>query len=250
MRTADGIRRRLAPLLDGNRAQLELCLALLLSLPGSPVLYYGDEIGMGDNLMLPGPAAVRTPMQWTSERAGGFSVAEQEQLTVPALLNAVYGYPARNVEAQSRQPTSLLQAVRRLIEIRRHSPALMAGSYAEVPAGNPAVFAYLRRDADERVLCVANFSGYPQAAALELAEFAGGQVVEATGGVRFARIRSEPYPLSLSGYGFFWFRLTEPGGGASGGGAAGRPPGGTAGPAGRSAAGAATRSGRQSPAAR
>jgi trehalose synthase len=211
MRSADGIRRRLATLLDGNRAQLELCMALLFSLPGAPVLYYGDEIGMGDNLMLPGPAAVRTPMQWTSERVGGFSVAEQEQLTVPALLNAVYGYPATNVEGQSRQPTSLLQAVRRLIEIRRHSPALMAGSYAEVHSGNPAVYAYLRGEADERMLCVANFSRYPQAAALDLSGCAGGQLVEATGGARFAPIGADRYPLSLSGYGFFWFRLTEPG---------------------------------------
>jgi trehalose synthase len=210
MRTPDGIRRRLAPLLDGNRTQVELCMALLFSLPGSPVLYYGDEIGMGDNLMLPGPAAVRTPMQWTSERAGGFSVAEQEQLTIPVLLNAVYGYQATNVEAQSRQPTSLLRAVRRLIEIRRHSPALMTGGYLEVRSGNPAVFAYLRSDPDERVLCVANFSRYPQPAALDLSGYAGGQLVEATGGARFAPIGPEPYPLSLSGYGFLWFRLDAP----------------------------------------
>jgi maltose alpha-D-glucosyltransferase/alpha-amylase len=149
-------------------------------------------------------------MQWTSERAGGFSVAEQEQLTIPVLLNAVYGYQATNVEAQSRQPTSLLRAVRRLVEIRRHSPALMTGGYLEVRSGNPAVFAYLRSDPDERVLCVANFSRYPQPAALDLSGYAGGQLVEATGGARFAPIGPEPYPLSLSGYGFLWFRLDAP----------------------------------------
>jgi maltose alpha-D-glucosyltransferase/alpha-amylase len=209
MRTPSGIRRRLAPLLDGDRGQLELCMAMLLSLPGSPVLYYGDEIGMGENLMLSGAAAIRTPMQWSTERGAGFSTAEQEQLTLPVLLNSTYGYQATNVDVQRGNPTSLLSSIRRLIELRRHSDALARGSFTEIDSTNSAVLAYLREHGSDRMLCVANFSRYPQPTELDLTRFAGARLVEATGGSRFAVVRDEAYPLSLAGHGFFWFRLID-----------------------------------------
>jgi trehalose synthase len=213
-RTPFGIRRRLAPLLDGDRGQLELCMALLLSLPGAPVLYYGDEIGMGENLSLRGCSAIRTPMQWSSDRGAGFSTAEPEQLTLPVVLDSMYGYQATNVAAQLRNPTSLLQRTRRLIEIRRHSTALSVGSYAPIASSSPAILAYLRADGADIMLCVANFSRFPDATELDLSEYSGKRPVEATGGARFPVIGAVPYRLSLAGHGFFWLRLVDDQGGA------------------------------------
>src|SRR6266567_942973 len=151
MRNDRGIRRRLAPLHDGKPEQLGLCIALLLSLPGAPVLYYGDEIGMGENLSLPGSAAIRTPMQWSSDRSGGFSTADQEQLALPVVLGSTYGYQSTNVAAQLRNSTSLLRTTKRLIEIRRHSAALTTGSLAEVRSSNVAVWAYVRSYDTEQI---------------------------------------------------------------------------------------------------
>ncbi|GAA4672841.1 maltose alpha-D-glucosyltransferase [Phytohabitans rumicis] len=209
MRSAVGIRRRLAPMLDGDRGQMELCMALLLSLPGSPILYYGDEIGMGENLMLPGCAAIRTPMQWSTERGAGFSTAEPDQLALPVLLNSTYGYQAANVVSQRPISTSLLSTIRRLIQIRRHSPALNGGRFVPVPSSNSAVLAYLRQDGPDCMLCVANFSRYPQPTELDLSAHAGARLVEATGGSRFGTVTEAPWTLSLAGHGFFWFRLTD-----------------------------------------
>ncbi|GAB3894968.1 hypothetical protein GCM10029964_074180 [Kibdelosporangium lantanae] len=208
MVTPYGIRRRLAPLLDGDRGQIELCMAMLLSLPGSPVLYYGDEIGMGDNLTLPGTAAIRTPMHWSTERSAGFSTAEQEDLDVPILLNSTYGYRVANVAAQRGQETSLLSAIRRLIQIRGDSKALMLGTFTEVRSTNSAIMAYVREYETDRMLCVANFSHYPQATELDLEAYVGGTLIEATGGSRFTPVGDGGYPMMLAGHGFFWFRVT------------------------------------------
>jgi trehalose synthase len=209
MRTAFGIRRRLAPMLDGDRGQLELCTALLLSLPGSPILYYGDEIGMGENLMLAGCAAIRTPMQWSTERGAGFSTAEPDQLELPVLLSSTYGFQATNVDSQRGVATSLLNTIRRLIQIRRHSPALNGGDFVPVESTNPAVLGYLRRDGSDRMLCVANFSRYPQPTELDLTACRGARLVEATGGSRFGVVGDQRWPVSLAGHGFFWFRLLD-----------------------------------------
>jgi maltose alpha-D-glucosyltransferase/alpha-amylase len=209
MRNDRGIRRRLASLHDGKQEKLSLCIALLLSLPGAPVLYYGDEIGMGENLSLPGCAAIRTPMQWSSDRSGGFSTAEHEQLALPVVLDSVYGYQSTNVEAQLRNSTSLLRNTKRLIEIRRHSAALTTGSFAEIRSGNVAVWAYVRSFDAEQILCVVNFSNYPQAAELNLADYAGKWPVEITGGARFPVIGAGSYQVSLAGNGFYWLRLVK-----------------------------------------
>lgn len=207
MRTARGIRRRLAPLLDGDKSQLELCMALLFSLPGAPVLYYGDEIGMGENLTLPGREALRTPMQWSSQRSGGFSSVEQEDLASPVLLDSAYGYHAVNVESQRRSSRSLLRLVRSLTEIRAGSQSLTSGSYSEIESSSPAVFAYVRSVSTEAVLCVFNFSHYPVAAELDLAKYEGRHPSEMAGRAPFPTVGTSPYVLTLPGHGFYWLNL-------------------------------------------
>jgi trehalose synthase len=209
MRTRAGVRRRLAPMLDDDRRQLDLCMALLLSMPGAPILYYGDEIGMGENLALTANAAVRTPMQWSTEAGGGFSRAEPEQFVLPVVLNSTYGYQAVNVAAQRANASSPLNWVRRLIEIRRHSDALSLGTSTSVTSTNPAVLAFVREAGADRMLCVANFSRYPQQTALDLEAYRGAQLIEASGGSRFGLIGDAAYPLALASYGFFWFRLVD-----------------------------------------
>jgi trehalose synthase len=208
MRWGDGIRRRLAPLLDGDRGQLELCLSLLLSLPGAPIIFYGDEIGMGENLMLPGTDAMKTPMQWSTERGGGFSDAEPEQFFAPILLGSGFGYQATNVASQRRNPTSLLRVVRQLLEVRRHSAGLLSDDFVEVASSNSSVMAYLRGSGDERMLCVANFSRDPQATEIKGIDEAGAELVEATGGSRFGSLATGQVRLTLPGHGYFWLRLT------------------------------------------
>ncbi len=209
MRTNMGIRRRLAPLVDGDREQLELCAALLLSLPGSPVLYYGDEVGMGDDLTLAGNASVHTPMQWSPDRNAGFSAADPEKLELPVLTDSLYGYQATSVETQMRSRTSLLRWTKRLIEVRRHNPALAVGSFAQIASSNPAVLAYVRDAGDAQVLCVANFSRFAQPVELDLAGYAGTTPGELLGGARFFPVTAAPYWLSMSGHGFLWFALTR-----------------------------------------
>ena len=144
MKANIGIRRRLAPLLENDRNQLELFTALLLSLPGSPVLYYGDEIGMGDNIWLGDRDGVRTPMQWTPDRNGGFSQVDPQRLYLPPIMDAIYGYQALNVEAQQRNAGSLLQWTRRMIEIRKRHPVFGTGVYEELTSSNPSVLAFVR----------------------------------------------------------------------------------------------------------
>ena len=216
MKANIGIRRRLAPLLENDRNQLELFTALLLSLPGSPVLYYGDEIGMGDNIWLGDRDGVRTPMQWTPDRNGGFSQVDPQRLYLPPIMDAIYGYQALNVEAQQRNAGSLLQWTRRMIEIRKRHPVFGTGIYEELTSSNPSVLAFVRlpsasdhddSDGSDRILCVNNLSRFPQPVELDLRRFTGVTPVECMGGVVFPRIGELTYLLTLPGHGFYWFQL-------------------------------------------
>ncbi len=209
MKANIGIRRRLAPLLDNSRDQMELFTSLLLSLPGSPVLYYGDEIGMGDNIYLGDRDGVRTPMQWSPDRNAGFSTCDPARLYLPVLMDAVYGYQALNVEAEMRQNDSLLWWTKRMIDIRKRHPVFGLGTYEELGASNPSVLAYVREFGDDRVLCVANLSRFPQPVELDLRRFAGYRPVEMTGEVSFPNIGDLPYLLTLPGHGHFWFALAR-----------------------------------------
>jgi len=202
-----GIRRRLAPLLENDRERIKLMNSLLLSMPGSPVLYYGDEIGMGDNIFLGDRDGVRTPMQWTSDRNGGFSRADPQRLYLPPIQDPVYGFEAVNVEAQSRDASSLLNWMRRLLATRRSTQVFGRGRITMLHPGNRKILAYLRELGDEAVLCVANISRSAQPVELELARFKGRVPVEMGGDIAFPPIGELPYLMTLSGYGFFWFRL-------------------------------------------
>jgi maltose alpha-D-glucosyltransferase / alpha-amylase len=202
-----GIRRRLAPLLDNDRRRIELLTCLLLTLPGSPIIYYGDEIGMGDNVHLGDRNGVRTPMQWSADRNAGFSPADPAQLYLPVIADPVYGYQAINVAAQDKQPTSLLNTTRRLIAVRKRSSAFGRGTIEFLRPRNQAVLAYLRGWQDETVLVVANLSSRPQPVELDLAALEGVVPIEMLGDTRFPPIRREPYFLSLGPHGFYWFRL-------------------------------------------
>ncbi|MEO5832925.1 MAG: maltose alpha-D-glucosyltransferase [Nakamurella sp.] len=203
-----GIRRRLAPLLDGDRNQIELFTALLLSLPGSPVLYYGDEIGMGDNIWLGDRDGVRTPMQWSPDRNGGFSRSDPARLNLPVIMDPLYGYQAVNVEAQLNNTSSLLGWTRRMIEIRKRHPIFALGQFTDEGGSNPCVLAYtLTREGDRPVLCVNNLSRFPQPVELDLSRYRDYVPVELTGGATFPAIGELTYLLTLPGHGFYWFRL-------------------------------------------
>jgi maltose alpha-D-glucosyltransferase/alpha-amylase len=205
-----GIRRRLAPLLDGGRDEMELMHAILFSLPGSPVLYYGDEIAMGDNVYLGDRDGVRTPMQWTGDRNGGFSRADFAQLYAPPLMDPVYGFQAVNVEAQLRLPTSLLRWMRRFIALRKEHPVFGLGTYEPLEPSNKRIFAHVRRYEDDIALCVHNLARSAQAVELDLSEFEGRIPVEMLGRARFPRIGELSYLLTLAPRGFFWFLLESP----------------------------------------
>ena len=202
-----GIRRRLAPLVDNDRRQMELLYSLLLTLPGTPVIYYGDEIGMGDNIYLGDRHGVRTPMQWTGDRNAGFSRSDPSQLYQAVILDPVYHYQAINVEAQLRSPTSLLWWLRRLIRVRKKLPVFGRGSLRFVPCENRRVVAYIREYQDQIVLIVNNLSAHAQAAELDLRDFRGMVPVELIGNHAFPRIEDRSYVLTLSPHSFFWFRL-------------------------------------------
>jgi maltose alpha-D-glucosyltransferase/alpha-amylase len=202
-----GIRRRLAPLLDNGRNEIGLMTAILFSLPGSPILYYGDEIGMGDNVYLGDRDGVRTPMQWTGDRNGGFSRADFAQLYLPPLMDPVYGYQAINVEAQLRTPYSLLRWWRRFIEVRKQHPVFGLGSYEALVPENNKIFAHVRRYEDDIVLCVHNLARSAQAVELDLSWFEGMVPEEMFGRSAFPRVGELPYLLTLAPRGFFWFQL-------------------------------------------
>jgi maltose alpha-D-glucosyltransferase/alpha-amylase len=202
-----GIRRRLATLLEGDRRRIELMNGLLLSLPGSPVLYYGDEIGMGDNVYLGDRNGVRTPMQWTGGWNAGFSEADPERLYLPLVSNPVYGYQAVNVESQRRLNNSLLAWMRRLIQVRQTVTVFGRGGIEFLKPRNHRVLAYLRRHGTDTVLVVSNLSSTAQAVELDLAGLAGAIPIEMLGRSLFPRIRRTPYVVTLGPYDFYWFRL-------------------------------------------
>jgi len=204
-----GIRRRLAPLLDNGQDEIQLMHAILFSLPGSPVLYYGDEIGMGDNVYLGDRDGVRTPMQWTSDRNGGFSRADFAQLYLPPLMDPVYGYQAVNVEAHLRTPTSLLRWVHRFISLRKEHPVFGLGTYEPLEPDNPRIFAHVRRYEDDVLLCVHNLARSAQAVQLDLSEYEGMVPEEMLGRTRFPPIGKLPYLLTFGPRGFFWFQLRK-----------------------------------------
>jgi len=204
-----GIRRRLAPLMDNDRRKIELMNSLLMSFPGTPIIYYGDEIGMGDNIYLGDRNGVRTPMQWTSDRNGGFSRADPAKLYAPVIMDPVYGYEAVNVEAQSRSLSSLLSATKRLIAVRKSTLAFGRGTMTFIRPVNRAVLAYVRQYRDEVILCVANLSRSAQATELDLSAFKERIPLEMLGRTRFPAIGELPYMITLAPYGFYWFELQE-----------------------------------------
>ncbi|MFN7103577.1 MAG: putative maltokinase, partial [Pseudorhizobium sp.] len=202
-----GIRRRLAPLMERDRRRIELMNALLLSMPGTPVLYYGDEIGMGDNIYLGDRDGVRTPMQWSPDRNGGFSKADPARLVLPPVMDPLYGYEAVNVEAQAADAHSLLNWTRRMLSLRGKHPAFGRGSLRFMTPGNRKILAYLREYQGETILCVANLSRIPQAVELDLSDFQGRVPIELTGMSPFPPIGQLTYLLTMPPYGFFWFKL-------------------------------------------
>ena len=204
-----GIRRRLAPLLERDRRRIELMVCMLLTMPGTPVLYYGDEIGMGDNIHLGDRDGVRTPMQWSSDRNGGFSRADPSSLVLPANQDALYGFQAINVEAQWRDPHSLLNWTRRTLAVRKQHQAFGRGTQRFLRPMNRKVLAYLREYDGETILCVANVSRSAQAVELDLSEFAGRTPVELSGGTPFPQVGQLTYLLTLPPYGFSWFLLSQ-----------------------------------------
>ncbi|MBL9018416.1 MAG: maltose alpha-D-glucosyltransferase [Myxococcales bacterium] len=204
-----GIRRRLAPLL-GVRRKIELMNALLLSLPGTPVLYYGDEIGMGDNIYLGDRDGVRTPMQWSSDRNGGFSRANPQKLYLPTIIDPEYHYEAINVEAQQQNPSSLLWWMKRLLAKRKEHPVFGRGAIEFVGCDNPRVLAFIREYQGERVLVVANLSRFVQGVRLQLEARKGDVPVELFGRMKFPEIGESPYFMSLGPHNFYWLQLTQP----------------------------------------
>jgi len=226
MRRNIGIGRRLAPLVDHDRRIAELLHAMLFSFPGSPVLYYGDEIAMGDNIYLGDRDSVRTPMQWSPDRNAGFSRADFAQLYLPPLMDPVYGYQACNVEAELRDPSSMLHWMKRMLEVRKQHPVFGTGRFDAISTENPSVLAYVRtllppsEDEDEGlseeppqpgdlVLCVCNLSRFAQPAELPLQRFEGKTPIELLGRVPFPKIGELPYFVTLAPYGFYWFQLVD-----------------------------------------
>lgn len=207
MRVNMGIRRRLAPLLDNGRRRIELLNALLFSLPGSPFLYYGDEIGMGDNIYLGDRDGVRTPMQWSADRNSGFSRADFAQLYFPINMDPVYGYQSVNVEAQQRHSTSLLHWMRQMIKLRQKHRVFGRGTISFIKPENHRIFAFTRSYEDETVLCIYNLARSSQPVQLDLSSYQGMIPVDLQYQVEFPRITAQLYQLALNEYGFYWFML-------------------------------------------
>jgi len=209
MRINVGIRRRLASMMENDRPRIELLNSLLMSMLGTPIIYYGDEIGMGDNIFLGDRDAVRTPMQWSSDRNAGFSRTEPARLYLPPIMDPVHSYEAVNVEAQGRSAGSLLNWMKRLIAVRKAHRAFGRGTLEFLHPGNRKVIAYLREHEDEAILCVANLSRSAQPVELDLSRFRGLVPVELLGNSSFPPLGDLPYLLTLPGYGFYWFRLAR-----------------------------------------
>jgi maltose alpha-D-glucosyltransferase / alpha-amylase len=209
MRLNLGIRRRLAPLMENGRRQIELLHSLLFTLPGSPVLYYGDEIGMGDNIHLGDRRGVRTPMQWTGDRNAGFSMANPSALYQPIILDPIYHYQAVNVEAQLASRTSWLNWVKRLIKVRREHKVFSRGTLEFIPCHNRRVVAYVRAYQDQAALVVNNLSRFPQPVELDLSRYKGMAITEIGGNIPFPAVGEHPYLITLGPHGFYWFRLEQ-----------------------------------------
>jgi len=207
MRINLGIRRRLAPLLNNDRRQIELMNAMLFSMPGSPIIYYGDEIGMGDNVYLGDRNGVRTPMQWSADRNAGFSRANPQRLYLPVIIDPQFHYESINVESQENNSQSLLWWMRRLIGLRKRFPAFGRGSLEFLPSANRKILSFLREHEGQRVLVVANLSRFAQQVDLDLARFQGMVPVEALGQTPFQPVGDRPYYLTLGPYAFYWFSL-------------------------------------------
>jgi maltose alpha-D-glucosyltransferase/alpha-amylase len=199
------------PLLDNDRSRLQLLHGLLFSLPGAPVVYYGDEIGMGDNIHLGDRNGGGTPMQWWADRNAGFSSAMSEQLYSPVIADPVYGYQAVNVEAQLRAPASLLTWMRRVIAARKSARAFGRGSLRFLETDNRRILAYVREHRGETILVVANLAGSVQAAALDLRAWLGAEPVELIDGARLPAVGDRAYTFTLGPYGFYWLRLARGG---------------------------------------
>ncbi len=210
MRLNLGIRRRLAPLLDNDRRKIELLTSLLFTLPGSPILYYGDEIAMGDNIYLGDRNGVRTPMQWAGDRNAGFSRADTARLYLPLIVDPVYGYQAINVEAQNRTPSSLLNWMKRIIAVRKKARVFGRGTLRFLRPTNESVLAHVREHEGETVLAVHNLSGAAQPVELDLRPWVRHTPIEMLGETRFPTIGERPYFISLAPYGYYWFRLQPP----------------------------------------
>ena len=204
-----GIRRRLAPLLENDIDKIKLMNSLLLSMPGSPIIYYGDEIGMGDNMYLGDRDGVRTPMQWGPDRNAGFSTVDPQRLYLPPIMDPLYGFQSVNVEAQTREPTSLLNWMRRMLAARKTYKAFGRGTLAFLRPGNRKILAYLREYGDEALLCVANLARSAQPVELDLGTYKGRVPVELMGRTPFPPVGELPYLLTLPSYGFLWFKLTQ-----------------------------------------
>jgi len=207
MRLNLGIRRRLAPLLEHDRRRIELMNGMLMSLPGTPIIYYGDEIGMGDNVNLGDRNGVRTPMQWNGGWNGGFSNADPESLYSPLIQNPVYGYQAVNVLSQKRSEHSLLSWMQHMISLRRSTPLFGSGAIEFLYPKNHRVLAYVRQQGDQAILVVNNLSSSAQAVELDLRRYKGKILIEMFGGNLFPRIGDMPYLLTMGPYQFYWFKL-------------------------------------------
>jgi len=210
MRLNLGIRRRLSPLLDDSREQVQLLNSLLFSLPGTPIIYYGDEIGMGDNIYLGDRDGVRTPMQWTGDRNAGFSRADAARLYSPVISDPLYGYQAVNVEAQQRTQYSLLRWMKRMIAVRKQYPAFGRGDTRFLNPDNGRILSFIRSYQGQDLLIVCNLSRSAQPVELDLSEYRGATPVELLGDTRFPPVGDLPYFLTLAPYGFYWFRMERP----------------------------------------
>ncbi|MEJ1961519.1 MAG: maltose alpha-D-glucosyltransferase [Gammaproteobacteria bacterium] len=204
-----GIRRRLAPLMDNDIDRIKLMNSMLLSMPGSPIIYYGDEIGMGDNFFLGDRNGVRTPMQWSPDRNAGFSRADPQRLYLPPIMDPVYGYESVNVEAQTRDRSSLLNWMRRMLQTRKQSQAFGRGTMKFIRPGNRKVLVYLREHDSDTILCVANLARSAQPVELDLSAYKGSVPIEMLGRTPFPPVGELPYMLTLPGYGFYWFKLSR-----------------------------------------
>jgi maltose alpha-D-glucosyltransferase/alpha-amylase len=208
MRVNVGIRRRLAPLMQNDVDRIKLMNSLLLSMPGSPIVYYGDEIGMGDNVYLGDRNGVRTPMQWSSDRNAGFSRADPQRLYLPPVMDPIYGFEAVNVEAQSRSPSSLLNWTKRIIAVRKAHQAFSRGTLSFIRPGNRKILCYVREYAGEAILCVANLARSSQPVEVDLSSWKNRIPMELIGGTAFPPVGELPYFLTLPGYAFYWLKLT------------------------------------------